>query len=180
MKIFFRWNFNSFLFCRGVNKTFPCIIWFVKLCLKKLITVIVLWGFLHYSCINYRCMLCATLDVLVIQYYQWESTLLTVGIIMSLCFMWKVPWFHGNSRFTVWCLLPVYASTILFSVACEYDTLDEGVMVEGITWGLEQGLQIPSNWTVVKQCFANIVPNNVLKPMDCLENYLEAMLLSKK
>lgn len=147
---------------------------------EKLITVIVLWEFLHCSCINYHSMLCATSDVLLILYYQWESALLTVGIITSLCFMWKVPWFHGNSRFTVWCLLQVYASIILFSVACEYDTLDEGVMVEGITWGLGQKLQIPSDQTVVKQCFANVVPNNVLKPIDCLENYLETVLLSKK
>lgn len=155
MKIFFRWNFNSFLFCRGVNKAFLWIILFLELCLKKLIIVIVLREFLHCFCINYPSVLCGTSNVLLIQHYQWESTLPTVGTIMSFCFMWKVPWFHGNSRFTVWCLLQVYASIILFSVACEYDMLDEGVMAEGITLGLGQRLQIASDRTVVKQCFAN-------------------------
>lgn len=100
MKIFFRWDFNSFLFCRGVNKAFLCIILFLELCLRKLITVIVLWEFLHCSCINYPSVLCATSDVPLIQHYQSESTLLTVGIIRSICFMWKVPWFHSNNRFT--------------------------------------------------------------------------------
>ena len=174
------WNCNSLLCCRGVNKAFLCIIWLLELFLKKLITVIVLWEFLYCFCLNYPSMLCDTSDVLLIQRYQWESTLLTVGIIMSFCFMWKVPWFHGNSRFTVWCLFQVCTSIILFSVACEYETLDEEVMVEGITWGLGQRLQIVSDWTVVKQSFANTAPNNVWKTMDCLEKNLEAMLLNEK
>lgn len=41
-------------------------------------------------------------------------------------------------------------SVILFSVVCEYDTLDKRVMVERITWGLGQSLQIVTDWTVVK------------------------------
>lgn len=51
-------------------------------------------------------------------------------------------------------------------------------MLEGITWGLGQGLQIVSDWTVVRQCFANT--HNVLKTMDCLEEILETMLLREK
>lgn len=57
----------------------------------------------------------------------------------------------------------VYASVILFSVTYEYDTLAEGVMVEGITFGLGQRLQTVSDWTVVKESFADIHSTYIYK-----------------
>lgn len=180
MKISFRWKCNSLLFCWGANKAFLCIIWFIELCLTKLITVIVLQESLHCSCINFPSMLCATPDILLIQCHQWESTLQTVGIIRSFCFPWKVPQFHGNSRHIVWCLLQVYASLIQVSVACEWDMLDEAVMAEGITQRLGQRMQIVTGQWSNSVLQTLIVTNNVLKDMDCLEKIMEAMLFSKK
>lgn len=120
-------------------------------------------------------MLCATSDILLI---QWESILLIVGITKSFCFLWKVPQFHGNSRQIVWCLLQVYASLMQFSVACEYDTLDEAVVAEGITWGLGQRMQtVTGEWS--NSVLQTLIVTNVLKDMDCLEKITEAMLYSK-
>lgn len=139
------------LFCRGANKAFLYIIWFLELFLMKLITVIVLRESLHCSCINFPSILCATSDILLIQCCQWESTLLTVGIIKSFYFLWKVPQFHGNSRYILWCLLQVCASLIQVSVACEYD------MRQLCLQGLQEirTKAANSDWTVIKQGFAN-------------------------
>lgn len=163
------------LFCWGDNKAFLCIIWFIELCLKNLITVNVLQESLHCSCINFPSMLCATSDILLIQCHQWESTILTVGIIKSFCFLWKDPQFHGNSRYIVWCLLQVYASLVWVSVACEWDMLDESVMAEGITWNLGQRMQIVTGQWSKSVLQTLIVRNNVLKDMDCSEKNAETM-----
>lgn len=139
-----------------------------------------LWESLHCSCINFPSTLCSTSDTFLIQYPQWESTPLTVGIIKSFCFLWKVPQFHGNSRYIVRCLLQAYASLTQFSVAFECGASGEAVMVEGITQRLGQRLQIVTGQWSNSVLQTLIVTNNELKDMDCLENIMEAMLLSKK
>lgn len=82
---------------------------------------------------------------------------LTVGIITSFCSCEK---FHNftvtaDSQYNGFAS-DVYASVIVFSVTYECDALDKGVMAEGVTFGLGHRLQTVSDWTVVKQCFADI------------------------